>query len=56
MKRLLVCVLFLLGGGLNVFAQQMLDSEMMIGVTPALPAKMDIPEQAQKVLLQKLKL
>lgn len=55
MKRLLVCVLFLLGGGLNVFAQQMLDSEMMIGVTPALPAKMDIPEQAQKVLLQKLR-
>lgn len=55
MKRLLVCVLFLLGGGLNVFAQQMLDSEVMIGVTPALPAKMDIPEQAQKVLLQKLR-
>lgn len=55
MKRLLVCVLFLLGGGLNVFAQQMLDSEVMIGVTPALPAKMGIPEQAQKVLLQKLR-
>ena len=52
---MLVCVLFLLGGGLNVFAQQMLDSEVMIGVTPALPAKMDIPEQAQKVLLQKLR-
>lgn len=55
MKQLVVLVMFLLSGALSVSAQQTLSAEEMIGVTPALPSKMDIPEAARKVLLQKLR-
>lgn len=54
MKRFLICLL-LLGGMLQAHAQQTLSSEAMLGITPSLPSKMNIPEQARQVLLQKLR-
>lgn len=53
MIRLLFCII-LLCEVLNVPAQQVLSSKEMIGITPAIPVEMDIPQQAKKILSQKL--
>lgn len=54
MIRLLFCI-FLLGEVFHVSAQQLLSSKEMIGITPAIPAEMEVPEHAKKILVQKLR-
>lgn len=54
MMRLFLCI-FLLCEVLHVSAQQVLNSKEMIGITPAIPAEMDAPEHAKKILEQKLR-
>jgi len=54
MKKFLYCLFLIAYCSLQLSAQQTLSSKEMIGITPALPINMELPEPVKKILEHKL--